>query len=498
VTKILVARTSRKIKYAIALNLLWQLIPIIAALFSVPYIISLFGKELFSVYALAVAYIVGLNYLHMGVATNVNRDLAATEIGDLKGHAEIFWTGLIAMGVISLFIVAMFLWPISAYVGSLSADFIDETIDIEQFFRLVVYQSPLVMLLIYFRAVLESSLKFSITALNRALLNTALLCAPLLALWLNMPFQSIPFLFLSFHLISLGYLAFSCRHYLTMPLPIFRLKAFAEMLKTGSSLTFISLAMLIFLYCDRYILSANDDLEQVAYFLAPFDVLARTSFIYGSIGAVFFPVFAKLYSKSNHAEFMKMYSACYWLIFSIVGFVTYIVIAFSGDLLSLWLGDDFRDKSVPIMNILVMGILFTGLSTVPSRALIALRQELVLGYAYIGAGVLYLGFSFVLISHYGAVGAAYAFLTRSIVELAFLNSLLSYKSKRLMAATCYDYAKASRFFAAPFVLLLALLVIDLSLLVRITVSLSLLMLGFVFVLRMGLWSRIKGNGIGLQ
>lgn len=55
-----------KVKTAILQNVLWQLIPILAALVSVPYTISVFGKELFSIYALAVAYIVGLNYLHMG------------------------------------------------------------------------------------------------------------------------------------------------------------------------------------------------------------------------------------------------------------------------------------------------------------------------------------------------------------------------------------------------------------------------------------------------
>ena len=140
------------------------------------------------------------------------------------------------------------------------------------------------------------------------------------------------------------------------------------MLKTGSSLTFMSLAVLVFLYFDRYVLSTQGDLEQVAYFLAPFDVLARISFIYGSIGAVFFPVFSKLYSRGDDLQFMKMYELSYWLIFAILGFISYIVIAFSGDLLGLWLGADFRDKSATIMNILVMGILFTGLSTIPSRA----------------------------------------------------------------------------------------------------------------------------------
>lgn len=458
-----------------------------------PYIISLFGEDLFSIYALAVAYIVGLNYLHMGVATNVNRDLAAAEIKDIGGQAEIFWTGLLAMGVISLFVVVMFQWPINAYVGRLNAEVLTDVIDIEQFFRLVVYQTPLVMLLIYFRAVLESRLKFSITASNRALLNTSLLCAPLVAQWLNIPFQAVPILFLGFHVISLLYLVSNCWHYLKMPYPIFRLEAFTKMLRTGSSLTLISLAMLVFLYCDRFILSANGGIEQMVYFLAPFDVLARISFIYGSIGAVFFPVFAKLYGSSNNLEFMRMYGVSYRLIFCIVGFLTFLVIAFSGDLLGLWLGDNFRDRSAPIMNILVMGILFTGLSTIPSRALIALKQELVLGYIYVGAGVLYLGFSFVLINSYGAIGAAYAFLTRSVIELVFLNGLLSYKSKRLMGVNYYGYAMAFKFSTAPFLLFLTLLVTDLSLSIRIIVLLCLMMASLAFVLRSGPFYPFNGK-----
>jgi len=471
VKSVLGTQNYRKVKTAILQNVLWQLIPILAALVSVPYTISVFGKELFSIYALAVAYIVGLNYLHMGVATNVNRDLAATEETNKVAQAEIFWTGLLAMGAISLVIMLIFLLPINEYVGHLTAEFSDKSTDIEQFFRLVVYQSPIVMLLIYLRAVLESRVRFSITASNRALLNTALLGTPVFATALDFSFQAIPILFLIFHLISTCYLIFNCWNYFKLPFPIFRLNKFISMLKTGGSLTFMSLAVLVFLYFDRYVLSSQGDLEEVAYFLAPFDVLARISFIYGSIGAVFFPVFSKLYSRGDDLQFMKMYDVSYWLIFSILGFISYIVISFSGDLLGLWLGADFRDKSASIMNILVIGILFTGLSTIPSRALIALRQESLLGYAYLGAGILYMGFSFILIKKNGAVGAAYAFFARSIIELAFLNWLLSYKSRRLMRANLYRLTKAFKYFSAPFALFFALLVVDLSLAIRIFILL---------------------------
>jgi len=254
--------------------------------------------------------------------------------------------------------------------------------------------------------------------------------------------------------------------------------------------------MLVFLYGDRYILSVNGDLGQVAYFLAPFDVLARISFVYGSIGAVFFPVFSQLYSTKQYSELVRMVCTSYWLIFSIVGFAIFIVILFSGDLLGFWLGEDFKNNSVSIVNLLGLGIFFTGLSTVPSRALIALKKEAVLGYVYGFSAVAYLAFSYFLISRYSITGAAYAFLTRSIFELLFLNMWLGYSSQKLWANSKLTLKKAGVFTIAPLILLLAFALADSSLAIRITISLLLMIFVVGITLRATHVLRKKGNNFG--
>ncbi len=485
-----------EIKSALISNVTLQVIPIVAALYSVPYIVSFFGKSLFAIFALSVAYIVGLNYLHMGVATNVNRDLAGTDVENILVRSGIFWTGFVSMLIISLCISGSLSFAVTYYVGSLSGYLGISSAELEVFFRTIVYQTPLVMLLIFFRAVLESSLKFSITALNRAILNTSLLCTPLISVWLNLSFGSIPLIFLVFHIVSLFYLMFHCREYLLLPMPQFSAAAFTSMLRSGASLTLVSLAMLVFLYGDRYILSVNGDLGQIAYFLAPFDVLARISFVYGSIGAVFFPVFSQLYSNKLYGEFVSMFFTSYWLIFSIVGLAIFIVILFSGDLLDYWLGEDFKNNSVSIVNILALGIFFTGLSTVPSRALIALKKEAVLGYVYGISAIAYLAFSYFLIGRYSITGAAYAFLTRSILELLFLNIWLGYSSQRLVPNSKLTLKKAGLFTMAPLILLSAFSLVDASMAIRIIASLILMIFVVGITLRAMHSLRKKENDFG--
>ncbi len=465
--------SSKDIKSAVVSNVVLQIMPIAAALFSVPYTINSFGKELFAVYALAVAFIVGLNYLHLGVATNVSRDLAAIDPADTSTQAEVFWTGLVAMIIISFLLLLIFSLPISYYTDSLSAQFIDDMQPIERFFRTTVYQIPLVLVLIFFRAVLESRLKFSITALNRALVNTLLLSAPVIAAFFGIPFASIALLFLMVHILSFLYLTFCCRNFFAMPLPPLRLSQFYALLKSGVSITMVSIGVLLFLYCDRYILSTSNNLAQVAYFIAPFDVLTRISFIYGSIGSVFFPVFARLVGSKAYFEFMKMIDISYWLIFIVVGFLVYVAIIFSENLLELWLGETFAYNSAAITNLLALGIIFTALTAIPNRALIALKQERIMGYVYFFGSILYVLFSFFLINNYGAIGAAYAFLTRSIIELGVLNILLSYKSKALDLKSGRTYSKSFYYSSAPSVLLLAFLLLDLSVTTKIIFAITL-------------------------
>ena len=452
----------KKIRLGLSLNILWQIVPTVAAIFTIPFAIANYGESKFAVYALAMGFLVGLNYLNLGVATNVNRELSAARDNDVEMRAQIFWSGLISMIVISFVIQFLFNGGLSFYASKITSKSTEVLELTELFFRSVVLQTPLVLILIFFRAVLESELKFKVTAANRALLNTTLLSAPVIVANFNYSFSAIPTVFLIAHFCSLLYLAICCRKYLSLPIKKFKFHIYVNLFKSGASLTFISLGMLVFLYCDRYILSIHTDLVQVAYFVIPLDILTRISFIYGSIGAVFFPVFSRLSNQSSLDRFMDMFRASYWLVFLLVGSIIVTLVLFSSELVSIWLGEEFSTNAVPVMNILAIGIMMTGLTAIPGRALIALKQEAFISYFYLCFGAIYLIFSYIIIGQYGVRGAAYAFLARSIVELAFLNGWLSFKIVTTEPSVSFGFRSFIMYTMSPVLMLPLFLIVDFS------------------------------------
>jgi len=310
----------KSINTSIYANTLWQVLPLLIGLISVPYSIKFYGLELFSIYALSIGFIVGLNYLHFGVATNTNRDLSQLKNNEFQEKSKIFWSAFIAMIAISIILMILLYIILPIYIENINASK-DIKLISNSFFKLVILQIPIVLIIILFRSVLESEMQFTITSSNRALLNSMLLATPLITGFLGLNFLLIAIFLLVFHLLSLLYLSSNLISYLKLPLPEFKKNYFIKIIKSGSSLTLISLGMLIFLYSDRFILSVVSDMKEVALFIVPLDILMRISFIYGSIGAVFFPIFSKTIAQKNPLKFLSLYNKSYFLIFSLVGLI---------------------------------------------------------------------------------------------------------------------------------------------------------------------------------
>lgn len=415
---------SNIIARALSFNVFLQLLPICSALVSVPYAIEFFGLEFFSIFSISIAFLVGLNYLQFGVATNVNRELAAMSACDETARQRVFYTGLWAMILIALVVTISSFVLLPLFVDRLQSSSLEFLGLTRQYLFGVILQTPLVFLIIFLRAVLESELRFGVTATNRAVLNSCILCSPVLIGYFNLSLFSLVYIILGLHLIAFFFLAFQCRGYFLGSIFRFDTQNFIVMIRSGASLSFVSLGMLCFLYCDRYLVTVNIPLEEAAYFIAPFDILTRVSFIYGSIGAVFFPVFSQQVGEGKNFEFFRAEEYSYWLVFWVVFLVMFLIVVFTNELFDIWLGGDFSRLSAPFVSLLTLGVLFTGLTAIPGRALLALRQERILGYTYLVSSLLYILLSQELIKRFGAIGAASAFLVRSILELGFLNALL--------------------------------------------------------------------------
>ena len=72
--------SSRIIYRAFSYNIFFQVLPVLIGVLSVPLIINIFGKDLFSVYSISIVFLVGMNYVNLGIHNYLTRELSKYEI----------------------------------------------------------------------------------------------------------------------------------------------------------------------------------------------------------------------------------------------------------------------------------------------------------------------------------------------------------------------------------------------------------------------------------
>ena len=99
---------------------------------------------------------------------------------------------------------------------------------------------------------------------------------------------------------------------------------------------------------DRYILGFFVSLEILALYLIPLDIFGRLSLIYGSLGAVFYPVFSKLYAIQHYEELRYQFIRFYKILFSLLFIAIVFFSLFLEEFLFLWLGEIVNEEIIKI------------------------------------------------------------------------------------------------------------------------------------------------------
>ena len=459
------------------LNIGFQIFPVVFAIVMVPITIKLYGIEQFALFTLAITQVLLFNYLNFGVAQSTNKELARLKQEEETKINQLFWSGFFIMSLIGLSLSVAFLIGSDILIESLVSKTPSLYNLAEKMIVTIGLFSPLFLLIIFLRSCLESQLLFHITASNRAILNSVIFLSPIAAFYFDQGIEFSIVIILIIHILSVLILfIYNCKH-LNLKLPAFNCSVMKRLMSSGAWMTIVSLASLVFYYIDRYVLGIMAGLEQVSYYVAAYDVITRVSILYGSAMAAFFPAFSYWYKHEKWYEFREAFRFIFGGIWVIIGIITGIVIIFAYDILQLWINEDFSIHSSNLLRIIAVGVLFNAIGIVPLRALYAINEEKVVAQYYLVQSIVYAPILIVLIQYFGAVGAAYSYAARTILEVAVLFLLLIKKEanfQQLLKSSSEGKMRVLLIFLWIFCAVL-LLMVD-SLFVRIGGSITLLAL----------------------
>jgi O-antigen/teichoic acid export membrane protein len=193
-----------------------------------------------------------------------------------------------------------------------------------------------------------------------------------------------------------------------------------SLIRFGGWVWVSSLVSPIMVYGDRLLISNMISLSAVAYYAVPAEMAMRLLIIPFSLGTVLFPVFSNLAGKREWTIFREVLIKAFKFTLLIMGLITVVAIIFAQEILGIWIGEGFARQSAVVLQILVLGIMATSISTITFTNLQAIGRPDVTAKIHLLELPLQIGLTILFIKYWGLPGAAVAWSGRLIVEMGIL------------------------------------------------------------------------------
>lgn len=167
-------------------------------------------------------------------------------------------------------------------------------------------------------------------------------------------------------------------------------------------------------FLDKIILSNVSGIAGAAYYIAASDFSQRLNIISGAIDRVVFPYFA----KNKGSKDSWSYSLRISLITTMITFMPILI--FSPWILEFWLGSEFGASSGLVVRILILAMMIFSVCVIPYSYIQSQGKSKLTAIIHIYEIPLYIGLLIFLVVNHGLIGAAFAVLIRSVLELFIL------------------------------------------------------------------------------
>src|SRR5712692_4445945 len=276
-------------------NLVGQLLPMAVAVVAIPPLVRLLGVDRFGLLSLAWIVIGYFSLFDMGMGRALTK-LVADKLGgnDEQSIPPLVWTSLLLLlllGVIGgLVTLSISPWLVHAALrvpAALQAETLHG-------FELLAVSIPIVTVTSGLRGILEAQQRFRVLNFIRVPTSIFSFGGPLLVLPFSHSLVPVIVILIIGRLIGCAAHVIACLHSMPALGHNFALQraVVLPLVKFGGWMTISNIVGPIMVYMDRFLIGALLSVSAVAYYTAPFDLVARLTVISGSVTGVLFPAFA--------------------------------------------------------------------------------------------------------------------------------------------------------------------------------------------------------------
>jgi O-antigen/teichoic acid export membrane protein len=399
-------------------NLIGQILPMLVAVFTIPLLIKGLGVGRFGILTLAWMIVGYFSLFDLGLGRATTKFVSDyLSKGDSQKINQSIWASILLIqgvgAVVTISAILIMPWIVNN-VLNISPELRGETLTA---FYLLALSIPIVSSIACVRGVLEALQRFDLINYVKVPTYIAAFVVPLLVLPFTNSLVPIVLVLIGCRLVGLVFYSIICVKSLPglikPQLPDFKL--IKRLLGFGGWLTVSNLIWPLMTYMDRFIVGAMLTMSAVAYYTTPYELVGKLLIITGSLTGVIFPAFS-VYANGKHNQLLELHNKSIKYLLLILVPVVFAIIILAQPFFQIWLGDDFARNSAIVMQILAIAILINSVSQVTSSAIQAMGRPDLSAKLHLIEFPIYLALIWFLISNFGIMGAALAWLCRTVLD----------------------------------------------------------------------------------
>ncbi|EHR8835994.1 O177 family O-antigen flippase [Shigella flexneri] len=404
------------------LNLSGYIIPTLAAIPALGYMARELGAELFGIYTLAMALVGYASVFDFGLTRAIIREIAVYR-DDIVEKRKIISTSTVFLTVIGFVVTALIFINVNTIVTFINVsknNFEDANIAL----KILSLSIPLLLLNQLWASVFEGEEKFGLINIQKTMSNTCIVALPAVCIMKESSLTYAVSGLVVGRVISLILSFWFLRKEIVASGIIFHTIVMKRLIMFGSWMTFSNIISPMMVYFDRFIISNILGAKNVGFYTAPAEIISRMSIIPTSVSRALFP---RLSNMGDIKKFKYELLFSYAIMISICAPIVLFLLLFSGKIMYYWLGAQYFLKSSIIFSVLLIGFFFNSLAQLPFSAIQSLGNSKITALLHGFEIIPYLIILYILTSHFGIVGTAYAWTLRvmfDFIALYFLSSWL--------------------------------------------------------------------------
>lgn len=405
----------------IAVNLIGNVAPLLAGLLSIPFVIEQMGVERFGLVTIAWLFLGYFGFLDLGIGRATTKFVVEYESNGKDDQVEslIFSATFTLLCVGTVIGIGMFVFTPTIVDNFNVPGFLRS--EATATFHLVALSIPFVTSVSSLRGVLEARHQFlllNVIKMPSGILNYLIpACVVLVS---NNLVYTIAGLLINRILLFFVYLFF-CFKKLDSILgeKLFDVSVVKKMVTYGGWMTLSNIIGPIMVYFDRFIVGSFLTLAALSFYTTPYEMITKLLLFAASTTTVLFPIFVDTFIN-DRSKLEKIYRQGIRATAVILFPITFLIIFFSRDILTVWLGGVFAQNSTLVMQFLTLGVFINSIAAIPFTCLQATGRPDIAARAHLVELPAYVALLIVLAKNFGIAGVAGAWTIRNLIDLGIL------------------------------------------------------------------------------